>query len=204
MGPGRGLAVVASGVGEVAVREMAVPDPGPEDVAIAVRHSWIGTGTERSFILGERIAGDPAWRQGVATVREDRLPAARRAVPGGLQVTVGRVDLVHAPRGVLPHEGHIVSLGFSRRARPHRIHRLGGRGTTRPRPSDRIHPRMDATLAAIADGRQRTEERLPHREAVREAPEAHDRLIRRHPDVLGVVPGWCSAAAGGGGARVAR
>jgi 2-desacetyl-2-hydroxyethyl bacteriochlorophyllide A dehydrogenase len=58
----RAKAVVAEGVRQVAVSEIDVPDPGPEDVVIRVTHSWISNGTEGSFIRGERIEGDVAIR----------------------------------------------------------------------------------------------------------------------------------------------
>lgn len=40
------------------------PDPGPEDAVIRVTHSWISNGTEGSYLRGERIAGDTAYREG--------------------------------------------------------------------------------------------------------------------------------------------
>ncbi|MGC9359287.1 MAG: zinc-binding dehydrogenase [Anaerolineae bacterium] len=41
-----------------------VPEPGPEDVVVDVRYSWISPGTEGSFLRGERIAGDTPYRPG--------------------------------------------------------------------------------------------------------------------------------------------
>jgi len=46
----------------VEFRPVAVPEPGPEDVVVRLRHSWISNGTEGSFIRGERIAGDTPTR----------------------------------------------------------------------------------------------------------------------------------------------
>ena len=40
------------------------PDPGPGDVVVRVTHSWISNGTEGSFLRGERIKGDTAYRPG--------------------------------------------------------------------------------------------------------------------------------------------
>ena len=40
------------------------PDPGPGDVVVEIQHSWISNGTEGSFLRGERISGDVAWREG--------------------------------------------------------------------------------------------------------------------------------------------
>lgn len=42
------------------------PDPGPDDVVVEVMHSWISNGTEGSYLRGERIAGDTAFRPGHA------------------------------------------------------------------------------------------------------------------------------------------
>lgn len=54
----RAQAVVATEPGRVAFQTVEVPEPGPDDVVVRVLHSWISTGTEGSFIRGERIAGD--------------------------------------------------------------------------------------------------------------------------------------------------
>lgn len=40
------------------------PEPGPGDVVVRVTHSWISNGTEGSFLRGERIKGDTAYRAG--------------------------------------------------------------------------------------------------------------------------------------------
>ncbi len=57
-------AVVFPGPNQVEVREVSCPDPGPGDVVVRVTHSWISNGTEGSFLRGERIAGDTAYREG--------------------------------------------------------------------------------------------------------------------------------------------
>ena len=41
-----------------------VPDPEPGDVVVRVTHSWISNGTEGSFLRGERVQGDTAYRPG--------------------------------------------------------------------------------------------------------------------------------------------
>lgn len=55
-------AAVAEEVGRVVWREVRVPEPTDDDVVVRVTHSWISNGTEGSFVRGERIAGDIAWR----------------------------------------------------------------------------------------------------------------------------------------------
>ncbi len=60
----QGLAVVVTGPGRVAVREVVIPEPTPGDVVVRVQHSWISNGTERSVILGERAGGEVPWRTG--------------------------------------------------------------------------------------------------------------------------------------------
>lgn len=57
-------AVVFTARNQVACREIESPEPGPEDVVVEIRHSWISNGTEGSFLRGERISGDVAWRPG--------------------------------------------------------------------------------------------------------------------------------------------
>lgn len=60
----RAQAVVFPARNQVEFREVDCPEPGPSDVVIEVRHSWISNGTEGSFLRGERTAGDTAWRPG--------------------------------------------------------------------------------------------------------------------------------------------
>jgi len=57
-------AVVFPGPNQVVFQKITCPDPGPEDVVIDVHHSWISNGTEGSFLRGERLEGDVAWKPG--------------------------------------------------------------------------------------------------------------------------------------------
>lgn len=57
-------AVVFTGPHQVAYQRITSPEPGPEDVVVELHHSWISNGTEGSFLRGERISGDVAWRPG--------------------------------------------------------------------------------------------------------------------------------------------
>lgn len=49
---------------KVEFREVSVPDPGPNDVVVQARHSWISNGTEGSFLRGERVNGETPYRPG--------------------------------------------------------------------------------------------------------------------------------------------
>ncbi|TDE10602.1 zinc-dependent alcohol dehydrogenase [Jiangella asiatica] len=60
----RAKAVVFTTPGVVEVQEVTCPEPRPDDVVVALTHSWISTGTESSFLRGERIRGDTPWRDG--------------------------------------------------------------------------------------------------------------------------------------------
>lgn len=51
-------AVVAEALGRITFKTVSVPEPTPEDVTVRIRHSWISPGTERSYILGERLDGE--------------------------------------------------------------------------------------------------------------------------------------------------
>lgn len=57
-------AVVFTARNQVEYREIDSPEPGPGDVVVDLHHSWISNGTEGSFLRGERISGDVAWREG--------------------------------------------------------------------------------------------------------------------------------------------
>jgi 3-hydroxyethyl bacteriochlorophyllide a dehydrogenase len=57
-------AVVFPGPNQVVFQKITCPDPGPEDVVVDLHYSWISNGTEGSFLRGERLEGDVAWRPG--------------------------------------------------------------------------------------------------------------------------------------------
>jgi 3-hydroxyethyl bacteriochlorophyllide a dehydrogenase len=57
-------AVVFTGPNQVVFKKIISPEPGSEDVVVELHHSWISNGTEGSFLRGERISGDVAWRPG--------------------------------------------------------------------------------------------------------------------------------------------
>ena len=57
-------AVVFTGPNQIAFQKILSPEPGPEDVVVELHFSWISNGTEGSFMRGERISGDVAWRPG--------------------------------------------------------------------------------------------------------------------------------------------
>ncbi|MBN2310514.1 MAG: zinc-binding dehydrogenase [Candidatus Hydrogenedentes bacterium] len=49
---------------KVEFREVSVPEPGPDDVVVETRYSWISNGTEGSYLRGERINGETPYRPG--------------------------------------------------------------------------------------------------------------------------------------------
>jgi 2-desacetyl-2-hydroxyethyl bacteriochlorophyllide A dehydrogenase len=57
-------AVVFTAPNEVEYLEVDCPEPGPQEVVVRVTHSWISNGTEGSYLRGERIKGDTAYRPG--------------------------------------------------------------------------------------------------------------------------------------------
>lgn len=57
-------AVVFRSPNEVAFQDVTCPDPKEDQVVVRVTHSWISNGTEGSYLRGERIDGDTAWREG--------------------------------------------------------------------------------------------------------------------------------------------
>lgn len=57
-------AVVFTEPNTVVYQEVETPDPGPDQAVIRLTHSWISNGTEGSFLRGERIDGDTAYREG--------------------------------------------------------------------------------------------------------------------------------------------
>ena len=57
-------AVVFTAPNTVEFSTVTAPDPGPNNIAVRITHSWISNGTEGSFLRGERIEGDTAYRKG--------------------------------------------------------------------------------------------------------------------------------------------
>ncbi|MBT3273267.1 MAG: alcohol dehydrogenase catalytic domain-containing protein [Spirochaetales bacterium] len=57
-------AVIFTGPSAVEFGEVSCPDPGDHDVVVETSTSWISNGTEGSFLRGERIEGDVAYRNG--------------------------------------------------------------------------------------------------------------------------------------------
>lgn len=49
---------------KVEFREVTVPEPGPNDLVVETRFSWISNGTEGSYLRGERINGETPYREG--------------------------------------------------------------------------------------------------------------------------------------------
>lgn len=60
----RADAVVFTAPNTVEFRRVETPAPAHDDVVVRVTHSWISNGTEGSYLRGERIAGDTAYRPG--------------------------------------------------------------------------------------------------------------------------------------------
>ena len=60
----RAEAVVFTAPNQVEFQTVRCPDPGDEDLVVRLTHSWISNGTEGSFLRGERIEGDTAYRPG--------------------------------------------------------------------------------------------------------------------------------------------
>lgn len=108
-------AVVTTSLGNVDFTQVTIPEPTSEDVVVNVSHSWISPGTERSFIMGERLNGetprqhdDPlpfpliSGYQKVGTVEWVGKDVPNLAVDMKVFATVSNVDGMHFPRG-----GHI-------------------------------------------------------------------------------------------------
>ena len=57
-------AVVFTKPHTVEFKKVRCPAPGADDVVVRVTRSWISNGTEGSYLRGERVAGDTAYRSG--------------------------------------------------------------------------------------------------------------------------------------------
>lgn len=105
-------AVVFTTPNTVEYQQVSCPDPGPQDVVVRVTHSWISNGTEGSFLRGERIAGDTAYRLGAPwpfrmIARDQKIGLVEWVgakiddiqVGETIFVAMGKVDNMFSPRG---------------------------------------------------------------------------------------------------------
>ncbi|HQH51451.1 MAG TPA: zinc-binding dehydrogenase [Candidatus Hydrogenedentes bacterium] len=60
----KGHAVIFTDRLKVEYMPVTIPEPGPDDVVVDTRFSWISNGTEGSFLRGERINGETPYREG--------------------------------------------------------------------------------------------------------------------------------------------
>ncbi len=111
----KAYAAVTTAIGEVNLTEVSIPEPTSEDVVVNISHSWISPGTERSFIMGERLSGETPRLEGEALPfplasgyqKVGKIEWVGADVPDlaiGMTVfaTVSNIDGMHFPRG-----GHI-------------------------------------------------------------------------------------------------
>jgi len=103
------LAIVNVAPNRVELQEVAVADPGPDDVVLRTRHSMISNGTERSVLAGERkygrAAGDPEappFPQVGGYQKVGVVEAAGRNVRGVAEgdwafATLGRIEFAEFP-----------------------------------------------------------------------------------------------------------
>lgn len=112
---GKGYAVVFTDRLRAEFREVALPEPAPDEIVVDVETSWISVGTESSFFRGERIAGERMYREGdpwpfpqvpgyqkVGTVRRVGPKAEGFAVGDRVFVAGSRVSGMFFPNG-----GHV-------------------------------------------------------------------------------------------------
>ncbi len=59
-----GKAVIFTDCRKVEFSEIELPEPGPEELVVRTRYSWISNGTESSFLRAERTAGDIPYQDG--------------------------------------------------------------------------------------------------------------------------------------------
>ena len=105
-------AVVFTEPNTVVFQDVTCPEPEPNNVIVRVTHSWISNGTEGSFLRGERIAGDTAYREGdpwpfpivagyqkIGTVEWVGDQVTDLEVGETVFATMGSVDHMFQPRG---------------------------------------------------------------------------------------------------------
>ena len=111
----KAYAAVTTALGEVNFTEVSIPEPTREDVVVKISHSWISPGTERSFIMGERLSGETPRLEGealpfplasgyqkVGTIEWVGADVPDLAIGMTVFATVSNIDGMHFPRG-----GHI-------------------------------------------------------------------------------------------------
>jgi 2-desacetyl-2-hydroxyethyl bacteriochlorophyllide A dehydrogenase len=126
--------------------------------------------------------GDSDWK---ARVRE--LAGNNLAV--GVD-TVGSPDATESLIPLLKHFGHIVSAGFCGTNDQISLQSLRDSELSLDSVASLTPGRMDATIAAIADGTLKTLPLITHRFPVSKASQAWKLIESRDPSVMGVILDW--------------
>jgi 2-desacetyl-2-hydroxyethyl bacteriochlorophyllide A dehydrogenase len=127
-------------------------------------------------------AGESDWRPGVK-----KLAGATLAV--GVD-TVGSPEATESLVPLLRHFGHIVSAGFCGTNDRISLQSLRDSELSLDSVASLTPERMDATVAAIADGTLKTLPLITHRFPVGKAAEAWKLIENRDPSVMGVILDW--------------
>jgi 2-desacetyl-2-hydroxyethyl bacteriochlorophyllide A dehydrogenase len=121
------------------------------------------------------------------------LEAARAWATEGVQVvadTVGSIPTIEALLPVMRHDSHIVSAGFYGPNGRIDIQKLRDREITLHAPAGWSRPRLDATLALVAQGILKTKPLITHHFPAAQAGDAFDLILSRREPVLGVILDW--------------
>lgn len=184
----------------------ARPSIAPGDAAVVIGDGLVGQWSAqtlqargaRVMLLGRhplrlgKFAARPEDRA-VNTRLENDEAAIRAWAPEGVQAivdTVGTVATLERLFETLRHDGHLVSAGFNGTEGRIDIQLLRHREATLHTPSGWSKPRMDTTLAWIAEGRLQTLPLVTHTFPARDVAEAWRCIEERRDETLGVLLEW--------------
>jgi 3-hydroxyethyl bacteriochlorophyllide a dehydrogenase len=129
----------------------------------------------------------------VNTTREDPVEAIRAWADAGVQAvadTVGTVSTLMALIPTMRRDSHISSAGFYGPNGQIDIQRLRDREIALHAPSGWTTPRMDTTLALLAQGILQTSHLITHHFPAARAGDAFDLILSRRDPILGVILDW--------------
>ena len=180
------------------------PPVAPGDVAVVVGDGLVGQWTAQTLsargaevvLVGrhaDRLARFAGWPRAHTVLGDGWVEAVRERFPDGVSIgvdTVGSLDVMGQLQAVARRFGHLVSAGFygpdDRMAlQPPRYKELSVHLV-----SGWTHARLDAALAAVADGTLETLPLLTHRFPVEHAADAWALIESKREPVLGVVLDW--------------
>lgn len=175
------------------------------DVAVVIGDGLVGQWAAQTlnrrgakvYVLGHRkerlrLAEDGGYATALNGRNVDPAAVLREAGATVAVVvdTVGSLETFRKLQPLMKHDSHLVSAGYLGENGAVDIQTLRPQEITLHTPSGWSTPRMDATIAGIAEGWLQTEPLITHRFPVRDAAKAWELITSKGSPCLGVILEW--------------